>query len=206
MAKKKADSEPKELEHLKSDRSVEKFDGTLDGIALTIKAPEETAAGVRRRLIDLLRHDEEMEKFIEVADTLIKRRGASYPSLDLIAHKSGMEHAVVVGAIAKAAHRYGYDYCRIIAAANSPRVFSTLANRAAHPEGHQDRALFLRATGHLPTSGGTNISVQANSIARSEAIAISATEPLASKLPNFEVSMKENLRAARTIDVLAEKC
>lgn len=191
------------LAHLKEDRAVEKFDGTLDGIALTIKAPEETQTGVRRRLIDLLRHDDAMEKFIEVADHLLKRKGASYPSLDVIAEKAGLEHAEVVGAIAKALHRYSFDYSRIIAAASMPRVMNTLANEAAHPDGHPDRVLFLRATGHLPTGGGkgTSINVQQTTIARSEANALALAEA-PSQLPNFEEDVKQNVAVLRTIDVL----
>jgi hypothetical protein len=200
--KKLVDAEPKLLAHLKEDRAVEKFDGTLDGIALTIKAPEETEKGVRHRLIDLLRHDDSMEKFIQVADTLLKRRGASYPSLDVIALQAGLEHAEVVGAIAKALHRYSFDYSRIIAAASMPRVMNTLANEAAHPDGHSDRVLFLRATGHLPTGGGkaTNISVQQTTIARSEAAALSLAET-PSGLPNFEDDVKKNVAVLRTIEV-----
>lgn len=201
--KKVAPVETKALAHLKEDRAVEKFDGTLDGIALTIKAPEELETGVRRRLIDLLRHDDAMSKFVEVADTLLKRRGASYPSLDVIAGKAGLEHGEVVGAIAKALHRYSFDYSRIIAAASMPRVMNTLANEAAHPDGHSDRVLFLRATGHLPTGGGkgTNISVQQTTIARSEAAALSIADA-PSGLPNFEDDVKQNVAVLRTIDVL----
>lgn len=202
--KKLALAEPKPLDHLKEDRAVEKFDGTLDGIALTIKAPEETEPGVRRRLIDLLRHDDAMSKFVDVADTLLKRRGASYPSLDVIAGKAGLEHGDVVGAIAKALHRYSFDYSRIIAAASMPRVMNTLANEAAHPDGHSDRVLFLRATGHLPTGGAgkaTNISVNQTTIARSEANALSLAET-PSGLPNFEDDVKQNVAVLRTIDVL----
>lgn len=202
MARKKGTAETKVLERL-NDRSVEKFDGTLDGIALTIKAPEETETGVRRRLIDLLRHDDAMTKFVEVADTLIKRRGALYPSLDLIASRAGLEHGEVVGALAKALHRYSYDYSRMIAAAGMPRVMNTLVNEAAHPSGHSDRTLFLRATGHLPTGArGAQITVQANAIARSEAAAVSVTDGAPSGLPAFEDDVKANVAVLRTIDVL----
>jgi hypothetical protein len=202
MAKKKKPEEPKDLDHLKDDRSVAKFDGTLDGMALTIKAPEETDVTVRRRIVELLRHDEDMGKFVECADFLLKRRGASYPSLDVIAAKAGLDYPEVVGAIAKALHRFSFDYSRIIAAASMPRVMNTLANEAAHPDGHADRTLFLRATGHLPTGGGTHVNVTQTAVARSEAAALALTHQDSGGLPAFEGEVKANIRAIRTVDVL----
>lgn len=195
-------SEQKALEHRKNDRSIEKFDGTLDGLALTIKSKEQTEHGVRRFLIELMRHDDTMLKFVETADALASRKRASYPSLDVIANQSGTEHADVVGAIAKALHRFSYDYSRIIAAASMPRVMNTLANEAAHADGHRDRTLFLRATGHLPTGPSTQVNVQTTAIARSEASALAVTDGAASGLPSFEDEMKENVRAIRAINVL----
>jgi hypothetical protein len=182
---------------------VERFDGTLDGIAFTIKAPEETLAGVRRRLVNLLRNDESMDRFVEVADSFLKRKNRAYPSLDVIAATAGLEHAEVVGSFARALHRFSFDYSRIIAASAMPRVMSTLAHAAADVNGHSDRTLFLRATGHLPTGGGkpTNINVQQTTIARAESSALAiANTP--SSLPNFEDDVKKNVSALRTVDVL----
>ncbi len=205
MARKQKGAETKALDHLKEDRSVARFDGTLDGMALTIKAPEESEFTVRRRIVELLRADEDMKRFVGAADLLIKRRGATYPSLDMIASKAGLEYAEVVGAIAKALHRFSFDYSRIIAAASMPRVMNTLANQAAHPEGRQDRMIFLKATGHLPTGGGgrgTQIQVNTTAVARSEAQALAETHQDFRSLPPFENDVKNNTKSLRAIDVL----
>jgi len=200
MAKKK--SRDNRLEFIERQLTAYEFDGTLDGIASVIKAPEETEPGVRRRLVDLLRSDESMVKFIECAEALLRRRGASYPSLDLLAAKAGLSTGEVVGAIAKALHRYSFDFSRIIMASNMSRVAATLSNEAARPESFSDRALFMRANGHLPSGGGTHVNVLASANARSEAKVEAVVTPTG--LPSFESRMKSNIAAIRTINVLPE--
>jgi len=199
MAKKKI--RDNRLEFIERQLTAYEFDGTLDGIASVIKAPEETEPGVRRRLVDLLRTDESMVKFIECAETLLRRRGASYPSLDLLAAKAGLSTGEVVGAIAKTLHRYSFDFSRIIMASNMSRVAATLSNEAAKPESFSDRALFMRANGHLPTGGHTQVNVLANATAGAQANA-SVEQPTG--LPSFESRMKSNIAAIRTINVLPE--
>lgn len=197
MPRKRKAADGLSLVHLQEERSLDTFDHSLDSLAASMKSPEEGDVSVRRRVVELVRGDPAMEKFVKVADSTPKR--GSFPSLDMVAAKSGISIGDIVGAIAKAAHQYGFDVGRIIASANVPRVMNTLANQAAHPDGANDRITFFRISEHLKAGGGVQVNVRNTAVAQSNV----QGEPQGSRLPSFESDIKGHVTALRrtVIDV-----
>lgn len=170
---------------------LSRYDGTLDSLADVAKTQLETSSDARWRLIELMRGDSAMAKLIETADLLKKRTRSRSPSLDELAEKSGTTRSHVVGAIARALHENNFSYARIIQALAMPRVTQAVIEMANTPDGYNDRALFMRASGLLPTPGGARINVNTNVLAQAKADNNSDPDAPRRRLPKFEDGIRE---------------
>ena len=94
------------------------FDGSIDGLVKLIKTDLESVADSRRRMVELLRGEDDMVKFIKVADKVFKGKThipgkGDTPSLDLVCERAGVNRSVVFGACARVLHRYHFDVAQI---------------------------------------------------------------------------------------------
>lgn len=168
-----------------------RYTGTLDSLADIAKTPFENSSDARLRLIELMRGDSAMEKLVETADTLHRRSRSRAPSLDMLAEKSGTVRSHVVGAIARALHENNFAYAKIIAALALPKVTQAVIDSATHPLGFQDRQLFMKSNGMLPTGGGPSINVNTNVVAQSKSEAHAEVVEARRRLPKFEDEVRE---------------
>lgn len=137
----------KPLAHTRGDAKPPAFDGSLEGLTAMVKTRYETVNHARARLVELLRGEDDMRKFVETADRLRKRKTSAIASLDDIAKKSGTNRSVAFGAIARVLHRYNFEVTSVIWGTvvrnEIGKVATTLANQARHPDNFADRKLFM---------------------------------------------------------------
>ncbi len=190
------------------------FDGTLDGLARLVRVRDaegvEGIAAARQRVVELLRGEEGMEKFVKTFDRLVRRhgvKGLEAPSLDLVAARSGTNRSACVGAIAKVLHQWNFDVAKLavtaVCADYSVPVARSLAAAALDIEnGHRDRRLFMEAARVIaqPGSGGAiqqvTVSAQANN---TKVEAEQAVVVVGKELPSFEDGTKKMAAALRMI-------
>ena len=189
------------------------FDGSLDGLAKLVRARDEggveNLAAARARVVELLRGEDDMAKFVHSFDLLSRRHGArglDAPSLDLVAAKAGVNRSVCVGAIARVLHQWNFDVAKLAVTAvcveHAVPVARTMAAAALDVEnGHRDRRLFMEAARVIerPGAGGiqqVNVNASANNtkVEAEQAVVVVGRE-----LPAFEGGTKKMAAALRLI-------
>jgi hypothetical protein len=209
---------PKEIQKIPEHKEVmlppppATFDGSIDGLVKLIKTDLESVADSRRRMVELLRGEDDMVKFIKVADKVFKGKThipgkGDTPSLDLVCERAGVNRSVVFGACARVLHRYHFDVAQIqigaVIAGRAHEVALAMAESASMPAfGHNDRSLFMEVAGAKKRGGGVNVSVtnQNNAVAKSESFAESA----GSELPSFETGIRNMAAKLRAIPAKVE--
>lgn len=162
----------------------------LDSLAAVIREKGESAGDVRRRVVELLRSDPAMVKFVRVADALPFKRTATadvFPSLDLMAQRSGIRPAAIVGALATALCEYNMSYeelAKALAYQGAPAAVRALTEQATKPARTRDREILLRMTRHLPVGGGGAKTLIQNSVQASAKVEPSPLPLVADGLPD----------------------
>ena len=188
------------------------FDGSIDGLAKMVKGPLESVADSRRRLVELLRGEQDMAKFVKVADKLFKgqvhvKGKGDTPDLDFISERAGVNRSDVFGACARVLHRYHFDVAQIqigaVIAHRAGEVAEAMADGASQPLGWGDRGLFMEVAGAKKRGGGVNVNVTntANAAAKAEAV----TETAGTALPSFEDGIKSMAAKLRAIPARFEE-
>lgn len=189
-----------------------KYDGSLDGMAKLLKEPGETIVDARARVIELLRGEEDMQKFVDTFDRIRRKDPGRNASFDQVAEQSGCNRSNVYGAISRVLHRYSFDTTRtviaLVAAQQAGRVAMAMANRAANPEGVADRRLFMEVAGSTTRGGGgitvtVPVNASANAQAGAKAESVSVDEG-PRPLPAFEDGVKELSGALRALPTVAK--
>jgi hypothetical protein len=191
------------------DHIAPKYDGSLDSMVALIQEPSEKPVDTRKRVVELLKGEEDMRKFVETFE--IQSRRASATSFERICELSGTNRSDAFGAIARVLHRYSFDITRtvvaVVAARQAGRVAMMMANQAARPDGIQDRRLFMEVTRQTDKTGGgftVNVPVTNTAIAQAKAD-MQGVNPGGMELPAFETGIKELSTAMRTLPAIAEK-
>jgi hypothetical protein len=187
----------------------EKFDGTLDSMAALVRGPNETSHDVRCRLIELLRGEEDMEKFVEVGERMVRRK--ELRTLDSVAVRAGIGRSEAFGAIARVLHRFNFDVAKVIVssvvAAHSARVATAMAEAASAPEGEVDRRLFMQTAGLHESrnqQGNVNVNVNAQANAANDNKTAVVVPPSMQALPAFDVGIKRLASALRALPAPGE--
>ena len=193
------------------------FDGSIDGLAKLVKAPYESVADARRRLIELLRGEEDMKKFVKVADkTFLGKKHVpgkgDTPSLDFVCERAGTNRSLVFGAFARVLHRYHFDCAQIVVGAvvanRAHEVATAMADGAALPGvGHADRRLFMEVAGAKQKGGAGGVNVQVNTTATAQAAAKAEVEApsVGRELPSFEDGIRNMAARLRAIPARFEE-
>jgi hypothetical protein len=179
------------------------FDGSLDSLAKLIKGDLESLPDARRRIVELLRGEEDMEKFVKAHDKLARDpRKPAKDSLDIACEKSGVNRSVAFGAIARVLHRYNFDVTQIAisacVAAGADQVTRAMVTNATMPLGHADRALFMDVAGARKKAGGVTVNVPINNQVSATAGA-QATVEQGREMPPFEDGVRSMAAALRKI-------
>jgi len=184
------------------------FDGSIDGLARLVKGDLESLPDARRRLVELLRGEEDVKKFVKAADKMfmgkqhIPGKGDS-PSLDKVCERSGANRSIIFGAVARVLHRYHFDVAQIVIGAvvanRAHDVASSMAEMAQLPIGAVDRRLFMEVAG-AKRAGTGGVSVQVNTSANAQAGAnAEVVEPSGRELPSFEAGIRDMAAKLRAI-------
>jgi hypothetical protein len=182
-----------------------KYDGSLDSMVGLIQEPSEKPTDTRKRVVELLKGEDDMRKFVETFE--IQSRRASATSFDRICELSGTNRSDCFGAIARVLHRYSFDITRTViatvAARQAGRVAMMMANNAARPDGIADRRLFMEVTRQTDKTGGgftVNVPVTNTAIAQAKADS-EGVNPGGRELPQFEEGIKQLGASLRVLDV-----
>jgi hypothetical protein len=185
------------------------FDGSLDGLAELVRVDNEGIADARRRVVDLVRGEDDMEKFVDTFERLTASRGENKPpatpSLDLVAEKAGINRSICVGAITRVLHQWHFDTAKLMVAAvclkNAPAVAETMVNAAKDEEhGHRDRRLFMEAARIIDPRGSPMQQVNVNAPTTNSTVnARKAVVVMGKELPSFEDGTKKMAAALRQI-------
>jgi len=193
----------------------EEFDGSLDGLARMMRAGGgdeklEAESESRRRVVELLRGEEDMVKFVVAFDRMARR--GKVPSLDEVAVKVGVNRSVAVGAIARVMHAWNFDVAKLAVTAicvkeAQPVAEAMVASAKNVEKGFRDRSLFMEAIKltNLKSPGGSiQVNAQANAAAmvRDESTTVVAA---GTELPKFEDGTKRMAAAMRLIVPAAEE-
>jgi hypothetical protein len=191
------------------DHIAPRYDGSLDSMVGLIQEPSEKPTDTRRRVVELLKGEEDMRKFVETFE--IQSRRASATSFERICELSGTNRSDCFGAISRVLHRYSFDITRTViatvAARQAGRVAIAMANQASKPDGIADRRLFMEVTRQTDKTGGgftVNVPVTNTAIAQAKAD-MQGVNPGGVELPAFEAGIKELSTAMRTLPAIAEK-
>jgi hypothetical protein len=189
------------------------FDGSIDGLARMVKGDLESVADARRRLVELLRGETDMAKFVKAADKLFKGKvhvkgKGDTPDLDFICERAGVNRSDVFGACARVLHRYHFDVAQIqigaVIANRAHDVAQAMAESAMVPSVNGgDRKLFMEVAGGTKRGGGVNVNVHAsaNAAAKAEAVA----ETTGREMPQFEAGIKDMAAKLRAIPARFEE-
>ena len=183
------------------------FDGSLDGLAELVRVDNEGIADARRRVVELLRGEDEVSKFVETFERMSRKHGnrpPNTPSLDLVAEKAGVNRSVCVGVITRVLHQWHFDTAKLMVAAvclkNAPAVAEKMVEAAKDVEtGHRDRRLFMEAARIIdPRGAAAQVTVNANS--NNQTVnADKAQIFMGKELPSFEDGTKKMAAALRQI-------
>jgi hypothetical protein len=183
-----------------------RYDGSLESMVQLIREPEEKIGDTRRRVVELLKGEEDMVKLCETFEVLRRRGNHNTTSLDKVVEFAGINRSDAFGAIARVLHRYSFDVTRTVIAAvaarHAGRVAIAMANCASHPEGIADRRLFMDIARVTSTSGGgvtVNVPVTNTAVAQAKAD-MEGVNPGGRALPEFESGVKQLGASLRTID------
>lgn len=186
---------------------VDSFDGSLDWFANLIRGVDDTTDDARRRLIDLLRGEPDMRKFVRTFDKWsLSREGTS--RLDAVANKAKVSRALIIGAITRVLHQMTTEIGKVAVTAactqSAPMVADTMVRSALDPQnGHKDRRLVMEILQAVKQPGVPNINVNAqanNSTVNAEKAVVFSG---GAELPSFEEGtrrMGAALRAIRSAD------
>jgi len=190
------------------------FDGSLDGLAELIRVDNECISDARRRVVELLRGEDDVEKFVDTFEKLTKTHGdkrpPSTPSLDLVAQKAGINRSVCVGAITRVLHQWHFDMAKLAVAAvclkHAPAVAEVMVEAAKDVDtGHRDRRLFMEAARIIdPRGAAAQVTVNANS--NNQTVnADKAQIFMGKELPSFEDGTKKMAAALRQIPAAVQE-
>ena len=185
------------------------FDGSLDGLAELVRVDNEGIADARRRVVELLRGEDEVSKFVETFERMSRKHGnrpPNTPSLDLVAEKAGVNRSVCVGVITRVLHQWHFDTAKLMVAAvclkNAQAVAEVMVNVAKDEKyGHRDRRLFMEAARIIDPRGAPmqQVNVNAPNNSTSTVNAGQAVVVMGKELPSFEDGTKKMAAALRQI-------
>ncbi len=190
---------PKEVSSLELVSPGPQFDGTLDSMSRIVSPDDESLAESRQRVVDLLRGEPDMAKFVAAWDGSSKRG----LTLDEVAIRSGISKSVLMGAVTRVLSEWSMGTAKLIMSAVcarniQPVTEAMIGSARMHIGGHADRKLFFTAMGQIGKPSGTTINLKAeannSTVNAKKALVVNGRE-----LPSFESGSKNMAAALRRL-------